>query len=106
MFDSLICSILGLVYNTYNWEDREDFKLFDSKHEILQEIVLFVDKAIRFISLLILLILFILNNIINNINNNNNNNYNRHGASVLLFSTRGIGRCTAAVCAYLMFKYG
>lgn len=66
----------GLVYNTYNWEDREDFKLFDAKHEILQEIVLFVDKAIR------------------------------HGASVLLFSTRGIGRCTAAVCAYLMFKYG
>jgi hypothetical protein len=39
--------VAGLVYNTYNWEDRDDYKLFDAKHEILTEIVLFVDKAIR-----------------------------------------------------------
>jgi hypothetical protein len=40
-------SVSGLVYNTYNWEDRDDYKLFDAKHEILSEIVLFIDKAIR-----------------------------------------------------------
>jgi len=66
----------GLVYNTYNWEDREDFKVFDPKNEILSEIVLFVDKSLR------------------------------HGGSVLMFSLNGTGRCTVAACAYLMQKYG
>jgi hypothetical protein len=66
----------GLVYLTYNWEDRPDFRLF-SGHEdtILTDIVEFVDVSIA------------------------------HGISVLLFSKRGTGRCVVAACLYLMVKY-
>lgn len=66
----------GLIYLSYEWEDRENFELFDPKLEILHEIANFIDKSIR------------------------------HGTSVLIFSCCGVGRCAACICAYLMFKYG
>ena len=66
----------GLVYLTYYWEDRPDYKLF-SGHEdpLLTDIVEFIDVSIS------------------------------HGISVLLFSRRGTGRCVVAACVYLMMKY-
>lgn len=66
----------GLVYLTYNWEDRPDYKLF-SGHEdnILTDLVEFVDVSIA------------------------------HGISVLFFSKNGTGRCVVAACLYLMMKY-
>ena len=73
----------GLVYLTFLWEDRPDFKLFgdsivveDGRHPPpLTEIVDFIDESLR------------------------------HGISVLLFSTRGQSRCVVAACAYLMCKF-
>lgn len=66
----------GLVYLTYYWEDRPDYKLFTGQDEsLLQDIVEFIDVSIN------------------------------HGISVLLFSKRGVGRCVVAACAYLMMKY-
>jgi hypothetical protein len=66
----------GLVYLTYNWEDRPDFRLFSGQDDnILTDIVEFVDVSIA------------------------------HGISVLLFSKRGTGRCVIAACLYLMMKY-
>ena len=66
----------GLVYLTYNWEDRPDYTLFNEKNnDILSDIVEFIDTSLR------------------------------HGVSVLLYSKKGIGRCAVAVCAYLMVKY-
>lgn len=65
----------GLVYLTYNWEDRQDFELFGASDDSVKDLVDFVDASIR------------------------------HGVAVLLFSRRGIGRCSAAICAYLMTKY-
>ncbi|RYH18281.1 hypothetical protein EON65_27405, partial [archaeon] len=66
----------GLVYLTYNWEDRPDYRLF-SGHEdnILTDIVEFIDVSIS------------------------------HGISVLIFSKRGTGRSIIAACLYLMMKY-
>lgn len=66
----------GLVYLTYNWENRADFRLF-SGHEdsILTDIVDFIDVSIS------------------------------HGISVLIFSKQGTGRCIIAACLYLMIKY-
>ena len=66
----------GLVYLTYSWEDRETYCLFDEYDDIVHDIVEFIDGSIR------------------------------HGISVLLFSAKGTGRCTAAACCYLMYKYG
>eukprot|EP01041_Mallomonas_annulata_P013996 gene13996-29792_t len=65
----------GLVYLSLNWEDDQDFTLFDPNDEVLMEIVDFIDMTLR------------------------------HGSSVLIFSTRGIGRCTVAASAYIMYKY-
>jgi hypothetical protein len=66
----------GLVYLTYNWEDRPDFRLFSGQDDdILTSIVEFVDVSIA------------------------------HGISVLLFSKRGTGRCVIAACLYLMMKH-
>ena len=66
----------GLVYLTYNWEDRPDYTLFNEKNnDILSDIVEFIDTSLR------------------------------HGVSVLLYSKKGIGRSAVAVCAYLMVKY-
>jgi len=84
----------GLVYLTFLWEDRADFRLFSSNDGTdgdeeggvgggvtttlprpLGELVEFIDTSLR------------------------------HGISVLLFSTRGTGRCGVAACAYLMCKY-
>ncbi len=66
----------GLVYLTYNWEDRPDFRLFNSHEDsILTDIVEFIDVSIA------------------------------HGISVLLFSKNGTGRCVVAACLYLMMKY-
>ena len=67
----------GLVYLTYYWEDRPDFKLL-SNHEdnLLTDIMEFIDVSIN------------------------------HGISVLLFSKNGTGRCVVAACLYLMVKYG
>lgn len=71
-----IWSSHGLVYLTYNWEDRPDFRLFSGQDDdILTSIVEFVDVSIA------------------------------HGISVLLFSRRGTGRCVIAACLYLMMKY-
>lgn len=66
----------GLVYLTYNWEDRPDYRLF-SGHEdsILTDIIEFVDVSIA------------------------------HGISVLMFSKKGTGRAAVAACLYLMVKY-
>lgn len=66
----------GLVYLTYNWEDRADYRLF-SGHEdsILTDIIEFVDVSIA------------------------------HGISVLMFSKKGTGRSAVAACLYLMVKY-
>lgn len=66
----------GLVYLTYNWEDRPDYRLFTGHEDsILTDIVEFVDVSIA------------------------------HGISVLLFSKKGTGRCAVAACLYLMVKY-
>lgn len=66
----------GLVYLTYYWEDRPDYKLFTSHEDaLLTDIVEFIDVSIS------------------------------HGISVLLFSRRGTGRCVVAACLYLMMKY-
>lgn len=66
----------GLVYLTYYWEDRPDYKLFSSHEDaLLTDIVEFIDVSIS------------------------------HGISVLLFSRRGTGRCVVAACVYLMMKY-
>ncbi len=46
----LLCiMMLGLVYNTYNWEDNEHFELFDTKNEVLNEISVFIDRSVRYI---------------------------------------------------------
>ena len=73
----------GLVYLTFLWEDRPDFKLFGDTFDgedgryppPLTEIVDFIEDSLR------------------------------HGVSVLLFSTRGQSRSVVAACAYLMCKY-
>lgn len=65
----------GLVYLTYNWEDRADFLIWVDQDESIADLVEFVDASIR------------------------------HGVAVLLFSRRGVGRSAVAVCAYLMTKY-
>jgi len=75
----------GLVYLTYSWEDRPNFRIFSDKESDwdgsqlfpppLGEIVDFIDGSLK------------------------------HGISVLLFSSRGQGRCVLAACAYLMCKY-
>ncbi|KAJ1411619.1 protein-tyrosine phosphatase-like protein, partial [Ochromonadaceae sp. CCMP2298] len=66
----------GLVYLTYYWEDRPDYKLFASQEDsLLTDIVEFIDVSIS------------------------------HGISVLLFSRNGTGRCVIAACVYLMMKY-
>lgn len=66
----------GLVYLTYNWEDRPDYRLFTGHEDsILTDMVEFVDVSIA------------------------------HGISVLMFSQKGTGRCAIAACLYLMVKY-
>lgn len=66
----------GLVYLSYNWDDRPDYKLFSGHDDpLLTDIVEFVDVSIS------------------------------HGISVLLFSRNGTGRCVVAACVYLMMKY-
>jgi protein-tyrosine phosphatase len=66
----------GLVYLTYYWEDRPDYKLFSSHEDaLLTDIVEFIDVSIS------------------------------HGISVLMFSRKGTGRCVIAACVYLMMKY-
>lgn len=65
----------GLVYLSLNWQDHNDFVLFDQSLSAVVDIVSFVDDSLR------------------------------HGQSVLLFSTRGVGRCAVAACVYLMYKY-
>lgn len=77
----------GLVYMTFHWEDKPDFRLGlnsyrktsssdkDKGGDFLSDIVEFIDVSIK------------------------------HGISVLLFSRNGTGRCIAAACAYLMIKY-
>lgn len=66
----------GLVYLTYNWEDRPDYRLLTGHEDsILTDIVEFIDVSIS------------------------------HGISVLIFSKRGTGRCIIAACLYLMMKY-
>lgn len=70
----------GLVYMTFNWEDRPDFKLGlttyqTSENDFMSDVVEFIDVSIA------------------------------HGISVLLFSKNGTGRCAVAACAYLMVKY-
>eukprot|EP01038_Epipyxis_sp_PR26KG_P012713 gene12713-17049_t len=66
----------GLVYLTYYWEDRPDYRLFTGHEDgILGDIVEFIDVSLA------------------------------HGISVLLFSRKGTGRCVVAVCVYLMMKY-
>jgi hypothetical protein len=71
-----IWSSHGLVYLTYYWEDRLDYKLFVNHEDtMLMDLVEFIDVSIN------------------------------HGISVLLFSRRGTGRCVVAACLYLMMKY-
>jgi protein-tyrosine phosphatase len=65
----------GLVYLSLNWQDHNDFVLFDQSFSSVIDIVSFVDDSLK------------------------------HGQSVLLFSTRGVGRCAVAACVYLMYKY-
>eukprot|EP00605_Chrysophyceae_sp_TOSAG23-4_P000436 GSChrysophyteH1.ASY1.ANO1.493.1 assembled CDS len=75
----------GLVYLTFLWEDRPNFRIFSDNEADwdgsrlypppLGEIVDFIDGSLK------------------------------HGISVLLFSTKGTGRCVLAMCAYLMCKY-
>jgi len=73
----------GLVYMTFHWEDRPDFRLNlipqnnkkSNEVEFVADIVEFVDVSIK------------------------------HGISVLMFSKSGKGRCVVAVCLYLMYKY-
>lgn len=80
----------GLVYITYNWEDRPECNLFgltpktpSSSHKkshqspftVVDDITEFIDVSLS------------------------------HGISVLLFCKQGTGRCCAATCAYLMNKY-
>lgn len=67
----------GLVYLTLNWEDRSDFVLFPDRerNDILDDLCEFIDVSLQ------------------------------HGISVLLFSSRGEGRCIIASIAYLMCKY-
>jgi hypothetical protein len=67
----------GLVYFTLNWEDRQSFELFPKGQEVevIEDLCEFIDVSLR------------------------------HGISVLLFSTRGAGRCIVASVVYLMYKY-
>jgi len=66
----------GLVYLTYFWEDRPDYKILNTHEDsMLKDIVEFIDVSIS------------------------------HGISVLLFSSHGTGRCAIAACIYLMMKY-
>ena len=75
----------GLVYLSFLWEDRPNFRIFSDNEADwdgsrlypppLGEIVDFIDGSLK------------------------------HGISVLLFSTKGTGRCVLAMCAYLMCKY-
>lgn len=72
-----VWSAHGIVYLTLNWEDKPDFILFPERErsDILDDLCDFIDGSLY------------------------------HGISVLLFSTRGTGRCAVAACAYLMCKY-
>jgi len=83
----------GLVYITYNWEDRPECNLFgltpkssssssQGKPQHHQSPFTIVDDITEFIDVSL-----------------------AHGISVLLFCRQGTGRCCAAVCAYLMNKY-
>lgn len=74
----------GLVYMTFNWEDRPDFKLGLNVYKHPSNIGPgdFISDMVEFIDISIM-----------------------HGISVLLFSRNGTGRCTAAICIYLMVKY-
>ncbi len=80
-----VWSAHGLVYLTYSWEDRPTYRIFSDKESDwdgsqlfpppLGEIINFIDGSLKY------------------------------GISVLLFSTKGTGRCALAACAYLMCKY-
>lgn len=69
----------GLVYMTFNWEDRADFKLglnlYKTNNDFISDMIEFIDVSIM------------------------------HGISVLIFSRNGCGRCAVAACIYLMVKY-
>ena len=76
----------GLVYLTYNWDDRPDYDLFglsalQTKNDTMS-IPIIITDIIEFIDISIM-----------------------HGVSVLLFSKKGNGRCLAAATAYFMTKY-
>ena len=76
----------GLVYLTYNWDDRPDYDLFglsvlQTKNDNIS-IPIIITDIIEFIDISIM-----------------------HGVSVLLFSKKGNGRCLAAATAYFMAKY-
>jgi hypothetical protein len=66
----------GLAYLTYSWRDEADCELFDDGLDSVKEMFEFIEGSIEF------------------------------GISVLVFSARGCGRCTAAVCVYFMYKFG
>lgn len=67
----------GLVYLTLDWEDNTTCELFPVGRELemIGDFAEFIDLSLR------------------------------HGISVLLFSSRGVGRCVAAAVVYLMHKY-
>jgi hypothetical protein len=75
----------GLVYMTFNWEDRVDFRLGLNSYKSGNSIHGsgdFISDMVEFIDISIM-----------------------HGISVLLFSKNGTGRAAVAVCIYLMVKY-
>lgn len=75
----------GLVYMTFNWEDRPDFRLGLNSYKSGNAVRGggdFVSDMVEFIDISIM-----------------------HGISVLLFSKNGTGRAAVAVCIYLMVKY-
>ena len=67
----------GLVYFTLNWEDDPAFTLLPAGQEleVVEDLCEFIEVSLR------------------------------HGISVLMFSTKGVGRCIAAAVLYLMYKY-
>jgi protein-tyrosine phosphatase len=72
----------GLVYLSFHWEDRPDFKLGLTTYKRPSEKGDFISDMVDFIDVSI-----------------------RHGISVLIFSRNGTGRSAVAVCVYLMVKY-
>ena len=75
-YQYIIYFFQGVEFLTFHWDDSPDYCYFDDHGIVVEQLVTFMDEGIR------------------------------DGASVLVYSTRGLSRAVGAVVAYLMVKYG